>query len=129
MRPCSASTWVRCLPARGESIPHLRPDSKQTKEAARQVRDQIHARDLVRAIDQFVRAPRPGEIYNMGGGRHSNISVLEAVKLIGVEYQYIDAPRKGDHIWYISDVSKFKKDYPRWQYEYDINAIVEDLVG
>ena len=96
----------------------------------KQVRDQIHASDLVRAIDCFVRNPRPGEVYNMGGGRHSNISVIEALNMMKIkDYEYLDQARKGDHIWYISDVSKFKKDYPEWDYKYNLWAIMEDLMG
>ena len=94
----------------------------------KQVRDQIHASDLVRAIDAFVRNPRPGEVYNMGGGRHSNISVLEALNWFKMGYEYIDQPRKGDHIWYISDVSKFKSHYPEWDYKYNMWSIMNDLL-
>ena len=95
----------------------------------KQVRDNIHARDLVTAIDSFVRNPRPGEVYNMGGGRHSNISVLEALKWLKMKnWEYVDEPRKGDHRWYISDVSKFKKDYPEWDYKYNLWAIMDDLM-
>ena len=95
----------------------------------KQVRDQIHAYDLVRAIDCFVRNPKPGEVYNMGGGRHSNISVLEALNWFKIkDWEYVDQARKGDHIWYISDVSKFKRDYPEWDYKYNLWAIMEDLI-
>ena len=95
----------------------------------KQVRDNIHAHDLVRAIDYFVRSPRPGEVYNMGGGRHSNVSVLEALNWLKMkDWEYVDEARKGDHIWYISDVSKFKADYPEWEYEYNLWSIFEDLM-
>jgi len=95
----------------------------------KQVRDQIHASDLVRAIDAFVKNPRPGEVYNMGGGRHSNLSVLEALNWFKIkDCEYVEEARKGDHIWYISDVSKFKKDYPEWDYKYNLWAIMEDLM-
>ena len=95
----------------------------------KQVRDQIHASDLVRAIDCFVRDPKPGAFYNMGGGRHSNISVLEALNWFKMDYEYVDEPRKGDHKWYISDVSKFKNDYPEWDYKYNMWAIMDDLLN
>ena len=96
----------------------------------KQVRDQIHASDLVRAIDCFVRNPKPGEVYNMGGGRHSNVSVIEALNWMKIkDWEYVDEARKGDHIWYISDVSKFKRDYPEWEYKYNLWAIMEDLMG
>ena len=95
----------------------------------KQVRDNIHAYDLVRAIDCFVRIPRPGEVYNMGGGRHSNVSVLEALNWLKIkDWEYVDEARKGDHIWYISDVSKFKSHYPEWDYKYNLWAIMEDLM-
>jgi CDP-paratose 2-epimerase len=95
----------------------------------KQVRDQIHASDLVRAIDCFVQDPKPGEVYNMGGSRHSNVSVLEALKMFGIkDYEYVDEARKGDHKWYISDVSKFKTAYPKWDYKYNMWAIKEDLM-
>jgi CDP-paratose 2-epimerase len=79
--------------------------------------------------------PRVGEVYNMGGSRHSNISMLEAIekieKLLGKKaiYEYKDENRVGDHIWYISDVAKFKKHYPQWSYKYDIDAILKDMCG
>lgn len=95
----------------------------------KQVRDNIHAHDLVRAIDYFIREPHPGEVYNMGGGRYSNTSVLEALNWLKIkDWEYVDEARKGDHIWYISDVSKFQRDYPGWKYEYNLWAIMEDLM-
>lgn len=95
----------------------------------KQVRDQIHASDLVRAIDFFVRNPRPGEVYNMGGGRHSNVSVLEALNWLKIkDWEYVDQARKGDHIWYISDTGKYESHYPEWKYEYNLWAIMEDLM-
>lgn len=95
----------------------------------KQVRDQIHAHDLIRAIDCFVRNPRPGEVYNMGGGRHANVSVLEALNWFKIkDWEYVDQARKGDHQWYISDISKFKKDYPEWDYKFNLWAIMEDLM-
>lgn len=95
----------------------------------KQVRDNIHASDLVLAIDAFVRNPRPGEVYNMGGGRDRSVSVIEALGRFGIkEWDYIDEARKGDHIWYVSDVSKFKNHYPEWDYKYNLWAIFEDLM-
>lgn len=95
----------------------------------KQVRDNMHASDLVRAIAHFVKNPRPGEVYNMGGGRHCNISVLEALNWLNMsDWEYVDEPRKGDHQWYISDVSKFKSHYPEWDYKYNLWAIFEDLM-
>ena len=95
----------------------------------KQVRDNIHAYDLITAFDHFIQNPRPGEVYNMGGGRHSNISVMEAIVKMRVTFNYIEQPRKGDHIWYISDVSKFRNDYPAWRYSYDMERIIENLIS
>lgn len=94
----------------------------------KQVRDNIHAHDLVRAIDCFVRNPRPGEVYNMGGGRENNVSVLEALNMFGIKnYTIEEKARLADHIWYISDTSKFKSHYPDWKLEYNLWSIFDDL--
>lgn len=94
----------------------------------KQVRDNIHAHDLVRAIDYFVRTPRPGEVYNMGGGRHSNISVLEALNWLKLkDWEYVDKARLADHIWYISDTTKFRSHYPEWSYKHTLWSIFDDL--
>lgn len=101
----------------------------------KQVRDNIHSKDLIHAFWHFYQNPRPGEAYNMGGSRHSNISMLEAIRLIKeiagheLEYTISDQARIGDHIWYISDVNKFKEHYPEWEYEYDIKAIMEEMIA
>lgn len=97
----------------------------------KQVRDNIHSYDLVNAFYYFYLKPRCGEVYNMGGSRHSNISMLEAIKKIEnilnkkANIEYINQPRRGDHIWYISDVSKFKSHYPKWNFKYDVDMILE----
>ena len=94
----------------------------------KQVRDIIHAHDLVNAFYHFSKNPKKGEVYNMGGGCHSNISVLEALKEFGIEdVAYSPIPRKGDHKWYISDVRKFMYDFPLWQYEWSLKRIIEEL--
>lgn len=99
----------------------------------KQVRDNIHSHDLVNAFWHFVQNPRSGEVYNIGGARNSNISMLEAIekieKLLGkkANYELSDENRIGDHIWYVSDVSKFKKHYPNWDFEYDIDAILKEM--
>jgi CDP-paratose 2-epimerase len=96
----------------------------------KQVRDQIHAHDAVRAMDFFIRNPRPGEVYNLGGGRHSNVSVLEALNMMKIkDWEYVDQARKGDHIWYLSDISKFKRHYPDWDYKYNLWSIIDDLMN
>jgi len=99
----------------------------------KQVRDNIHSDDLVNAFEHFYRNPRPGEVYNMGGSRHSNCSVLEAIALCEevsrrrMSRSYEWEPRKGDHIWWISDVGKFQSHYPGWRYRFTLRDIVEQL--
>lgn len=99
----------------------------------KQVRDNIHSHDLVNAFYHFFQNPRAGEVYNIGGARNSNISMLEAIdkieKLLGkkANYELSDENRIGDHIWYISDVSKFKEHYPEWDFEYDIDDILKEM--
>jgi CDP-paratose 2-epimerase len=99
----------------------------------KQVRDNIHSYDLVNAFWHFVQNPRSGEVYNIGGARNSNISMLEAIekieKLLGkkANYELSEDNRIGDHIWYVSDVSKFKEHYPDWDFEYDIDAILKEM--
>ncbi len=99
----------------------------------KQVRDNIHSYDLVNAFWHFYKKPRVAEVYNMGGGRHSNVSMKEAIiKLENItgkkaNVKYTKTNRIGDHIWYISDVSKFQKHYPKWKYRYDIDAILEEI--
>lgn len=99
----------------------------------KQVRDNIHSFDLVNMFWHFYQKPRSGEVYNAGGGRHSNISMLEAIekieKLLGTKavYEYSQENRVGDHIWYVSDVSKFKQHYPEWDYKYSIDDILVEM--
>ncbi len=99
----------------------------------KQVRDNIHSYDLVNAFWNYYQNPRNGEVYNLGGSRHSNCSMLEAIELCEeitgkkLNYTYVDQHRKGDHIWYISDVSKFKSHYPSWKYKYDLKGLMEDI--
>lgn len=99
----------------------------------KQVRDNIHAYDLVNAMYHFYLKPKSGEVYNMGGSRFSNISMLEAIekfeRLLKKKAitEYVEQNRSGDHIWYISDVSKFRKDYPDWDYRYNIDAIIQEI--
>ncbi len=100
----------------------------------KQVRDNIHSHDLVNAFYSFYKNPQAGgQVYNMGGARQSNISMLEAIeqieKLLGKKANYELSPdnRIGDHIWYVSDVSKFKSHYPEWKFEYNSDAILEEM--
>jgi CDP-paratose 2-epimerase len=100
---------------------------------AKQVRDNIHSADLVRAFDAFRNAPRAGAVYNIGGGRHSNCSMLEAIELCGqiagreLDWTLSDDARKGDHRWWISDLEPFRRDYPDWAPEYDVEAILREI--
>lgn len=99
----------------------------------KQVRDNIHSHDLIRAFHAVYEAPRCGEVYNIGGGRHSNCSILEAAaiaqEITGRELRstYRDENRIGDHIWWISDLSKFKTHYPGWDITYDIPDILGEI--
>lgn len=116
---------VKCI---REGIPYIINGYK-----GKQVRDNIHAHDLVSAFYEVYKKPRIGEVYNIGGSRYSNISILEAIEkvetILGkkVKMTYVDKTRVGDHIWYISDVSKFQHHYPSWKYVYDIDHILMDL--
>jgi CDP-paratose 2-epimerase len=99
----------------------------------KQVRDNIHSQDLVNMFWHFHQNPRSGEVYNAGGGRHSNISMMEAIKkseeYLGkkANFEYVEQNRIGDHIWYISDVSKFKSHYPGWNFTYNIDQTIEEI--
>lgn len=100
----------------------------------KQVRDNIHAYDLISMFWHFYQNPRIGEVYNAGGGRYSSISMLEAIEKIEslsgkkAIVEYLDQARAGDHMWYITDNSKFKTHYPLWKQEYDIDRILEEMV-
>ncbi|OZI07678.1 NAD-dependent epimerase [Siphonobacter sp. BAB-5385] len=99
----------------------------------KQVRDNIHAHDLVNMFWHFYQNPRPGEVYNAGGGRFANVSMLEAIKICEeisgntMSYTYSDTNRIGDHIWYVSDLSKFKAHYPGWNWTYDIHSTLAEI--
>jgi CDP-paratose 2-epimerase len=99
----------------------------------KQVRDNIHSHDLVEAFWQFVSAPRSGEVYNLGGSRHSNCSMLEAIEMCQeisgkkLSWTYVEDNRIGDHIWWISDVRKFQGHYPQWKYKYDLKGILKEI--
>jgi CDP-paratose 2-epimerase len=100
---------------------------------AKQVRDNLHARDLVEAFWSFVAAPRAGEVYNMGGGVWSNCSMLEAIELAEdatgrrLDWSYVEEARIGDHVWWVSDVGKFRRHYPDWAVRRDVPAIVREI--
>ncbi|MBT5869268.1 MAG: NAD-dependent epimerase/dehydratase family protein [Nitrospinaceae bacterium] len=99
----------------------------------KQVRDNIHSSDLVGALYHFYKKPKAGQVYNIGGGRYSNSSMLEAIKMCEeisgnkLSWKYEDANRFGDHIWWVSDVSKFQSDYPDWTYQYNMERIMTEI--
>lgn len=99
----------------------------------KQVRDNIHAHDVVRAFDAYVQAPRAAAVYNLGGGRYSNVSMLEAIdmceRIAGnrLEYSISEDARIGDHQWYISDLSEFERDYPGWQVTFGVEDVLREI--
>lgn len=100
---------------------------------AKQVRDNIHALDVIQAFEAFIDNPRPGEVYNLGGGRDNSCSMLEAIRaaedLFGkkLNWEYSEEARRGDHICYISDLTKFRSHYPRWSITKPLAAIYEEM--
>jgi CDP-paratose 2-epimerase len=100
----------------------------------KQVRDNIHSYDVVRAMEEFARNPRPGEVYNLGGGRRNSVSILEAIKMIEgitgrrIQWVYKDEPRTGDHICYISNLTKFLIHFPDWQVTYSLENTLQQLI-
>jgi CDP-paratose 2-epimerase len=101
----------------------------------KQVRDNIHSRDLVQCFWHFYLNPTPGAVYNMGGSRYSNCSVLEAIDLIEqiggyrVNYTLSETARAGDHVWWISDVRRFQQDYPAWSYTCDLRSTLREIIA
>jgi CDP-paratose 2-epimerase len=101
----------------------------------KQVRDNIHCTDLIACFHQFFLAPKSGEVYNIGGGRFSNVSMLEAIgmceRISGNElnWRYSEENRTGDHIWWVSDNAKFSAHYPGWKQKYDVRAILTEIYG
>lgn len=99
----------------------------------KQVRDQIHSADVISAFVEFARNPRPGEVYNLGGGRGNSASIIECISkiesLLGkkIRTNYLDQNRIGDHICYISDLTKLKSDFPRWQVTISLDDILEKM--
>ena len=100
----------------------------------KQVRDNIHSLDLINCFWEFYKKPTSGEIYNIGGGRYSNCSILEAIEIIEKELnikikkKFVKKSRLGDHIWYISNNKKFMKKYPKWKQKFNIRRIILDLI-
>jgi CDP-paratose 2-epimerase len=99
----------------------------------KQVRDNIHSTDLIAAFDEVFRDPGEAEVFNIGGGRESNCSMIEAIDLCQaitgkkMNYKYSEDNRSGDHIWYISDLAKFKARYPGWKIRYDVPRILGEI--
>lgn len=99
----------------------------------KQVRDNIHSADLIAAFDSFFQKPLCGQVFNMGGGRYSNCSMLEAIEICEqtahrrLKWQYVEQNRTGDHIWWISDVSHFQSLYPGWHFRYDVPRILSEI--
>jgi CDP-paratose 2-epimerase len=99
----------------------------------KQVRDNIHSADLVAAFEAFHRAPRRASVYNIGGGRASNCSMLEAIELCEqiagrpLNWSLSDQNRIGDHRWWISDLGPFRRDYPDWDITYDVEAVLREI--
>lgn len=99
----------------------------------KQVRDNIHSADLIAAFYEFYKAPRSAEVYNIGGGRYSNCSMLEGIKLCEeitgkeMNYTYSEQNRIGDHIWWVGDLAKFEGHFPNWKLKYDVPAILREI--
>ena len=127
--PCTASSRTSCSAPQ----PAGRTRCSATR-GSRSATTSISA-DLIAAIDQVYRNPRQGEAYNMGGGRRSNCSMLEAIELCeklagrSLQWRYEETNRIGDHQWWISDTSRFELHYPDWTPTYDIEAILTDILG
>jgi CDP-paratose 2-epimerase len=99
----------------------------------KQVRDNIHSADLISAMEHASRNPQSGAVYNMGGGRNVNCSMLEAIaqaqEIVGRElnWTYVPQNRVGDHKWWIGDLTKFRNDYPDWKLQYDLHGLLTEI--
>jgi len=99
----------------------------------KQVRDNLHSFDVVRAFEEFARNPRPGEVYNLGGGRDNSVSILEAIARIEaltgkkIKRTYAEQPRRGDHICYITNLNKLKSHYPDWSVTRSLDSTLEEM--
>ena len=100
----------------------------------KQVRDNLHSLDLVKCFWEFYKKPKKGEVYNIGGGRFSSCSIIEALNevetqlKVNIKKKFIAKNRIGDHIWYITNNNKFKKDYPNWKQMYNTKRIISELI-
>lgn len=101
----------------------------------KQVRDNIHSSDLINCFWEFFKKPQKGEVYNVGGTRYSNCSIIEALNLVEkfsrkkIKKEFIKSNRIGDHIWYISNMKKFKRHYPQWKHKFNTENIIQELVS
>lgn len=100
----------------------------------KQVRDQIHCRDVASLFLEFYQAPRCGEVYNLGGGRRNSLSILETIAMLkdlgfALRYRYQDGNRIGDHICYISDLTKLRSHFPNWGLQYDLPGILAEIIN
>jgi len=100
----------------------------------KQVRDNIHSNDLVSCFWEYYKKPSYGEVFNMGGGKYSNCSIIEALNMveniagIKIKKKILKQNRVGDHIWYISNTKKFKKKYPNWKQKFSTRKIITELI-
>jgi CDP-paratose 2-epimerase len=99
----------------------------------KQVRDNLHSRDVVSAFWEIYLNPKSASVYNLGGGEYSNISILEAINYLSdsgfeLDYEVSEKTRKGDHKWWISNVSKFKEDYPNWKVTKNSKEIIQETI-
>ena len=129
---------LRDAAARLSRLPHEMHGDRQSVcrvfgYNGKQVRDNIHSFDLVDAFWHFFHAPRSGEVYNIGGGRYCNCSMIEAIELCEkitgrpMRWTYSEDNRIGDHIWWISDIRRFQAHYPHWSMRYDLDAILKEI--
>ena len=101
----------------------------------KQVRDNIHSKDLVRCFWEYYKNPKKGKVYNIGGGRKCSCSVIEAINIIEkklkikIKLNFLKKARTGDHLWWISDNSRFIKDYPNFKIKYSIEKVIEELIA
>jgi CDP-paratose 2-epimerase len=97
------------------------------------VRDAIHSRDVLTAFEAFFREPRSAQVYNLGGGRHSNTSHIEAFRIAEqiagreAKVNYVEQARTGDHQWYVSSMARFEEHYPSWKITYDVPMILREI--
>jgi CDP-paratose 2-epimerase len=100
----------------------------------KQVRDQIHCSDVASLFLEFYKAPRCGEVYNLGGSRANSLSILETIELLDemglkLKHRILPENRTGDHICYISDISKVKRDFPNWRIKYDLPRLLTEMIS